>query len=322
MKLRITHCDLDSTSTVVDRVFGIEFDKINYTNYGDESELLFLDELDENSEVWYTDFSPNKDAQKIIAESGAKCFIFDHHESVKDSIDNWMKEYPNVKYYFDNDKSGTKIYYDEIKKDYEFNSCLDEYVNLVSTYDLFDKENPYWEKAEKLNRCFFKSLCYYKDGVEKIETYIKSQVYKCKNYEHFEFTTWELEKIQKDINEENELFNNIITNKECMKTRKDEYGNYFVVVKLKKKISAIANRLLEKYKKLQYVIVINEYFDDDWKVSLRSRKGFNLLDFEYCSGHEEACGITSDECDVNDTAHAIWEGKKYSLNKRIIEKNT
>ena len=49
MKLKISHIDLDSQSTVIDRVFGIEFDKINYTTYGDENELLYLDELDENS---------------------------------------------------------------------------------------------------------------------------------------------------------------------------------------------------------------------------------------------------------------------------------
>ena len=317
MKLKISHIDLDSQSTVIDRVFGIEFDKINYTNYGDENELLYLDELDENSEVWYIDFSPNSEAQRIIMEKGAKCFILDHHIAVKEDIENWMKEYPFVEYVFDNDRSGTKIYYDYVKDKYPKNEVLEQFVELVNTYDLFKKDSPLWKDAENLNRVFFKTLTWYKEGVERFESFIKNQVWKCHNMKEYKFSSWEMEKINKDISEENDIFNSVINGgKETLKTRKDKEGNYFCVIKLKKKISAIASRLLEKYKGLKYVIVINCYKDDDWSVSVRSRDDFDLLQFEYLKGHSNASGCDKSKIDVNEYARKLWEGKEYCIPKK------
>lgn len=318
-RIFISHIDLDGTSEIINRVFGIKYDCVYNTNYGANDELCGLTNPQEINEVVYVDFSPNEEARNIIKQYNIKCKIMDHHESVKEDIENWIKEYPFVEYHFDNRRSGTKIYYDEVKKNYEFNSCLDEYVNLVSTYDLYDEENPYWDKSTQLNRCFFKSLIYYKEGSEKFESFIKSQVYKCEHYEHFDFSPWEIEKIEKDIFEENQLFNSVINGgKETMKTRKDKDGNHFVVVNLKKKASAIAHKLLEKYKGLSYVVVINSYQDEDWKISLRSRKDFDLLQFELTNGHSSACGVDSKFCNVNEIAHKIWEGKKYCFEKKVI----
>lgn len=318
MRLKISHIDLDGCSSVIDRVFGIQFDKVNFTNYGDEKELIYLDELDENSEVVYVDFTPNEDAQKLIVKSGAKCHIYDHHESMKESIDNWMKEYSKVEYFYDNERSGTKIYYDFLKEKYPKNDVLEQYVELVNTYDLFKKDSSLWKDAENLNRVFFKTLAFYKEGEERFEPFIKNQVWKCENMDFYKFSSWEMDKITKDIQEENDIFSSIINGgKETMKTRKDEDGNYFVVVKLKKKVSAICSKLLEKYKGLKYVIAINTYNNDDWKISVRSRDDFDLLNFEHCKGHATACAISNEKINVNEYSKNLWEGKEYCLKRKV-----
>lgn len=312
MKLLITHIDLDGCgSLIINSIFDIKFDKINFTNYGDSNELEFLEELKKDDIVVYTDFSPNESARKLIKLSNCKCIIYDHHESVYDEISKW--EYDNFEYHYDISKSGTKIYYDLIKNNYPNNLVLNEFVELVSVYDLYQKTSPLWEMADKLNRCFFKTLTYYKQGADKFMSFIKNQVYKCTNFTEFKFSSWEQEKIDKDIQEEEEIFNELVLHSaKLLKTRKDEDGNYFVVVKLNKKISAIASRILNKWKKLQYVIVINTYKNDDWKISIRSRDDFNMLEYKGVKGHPSACAI--ENC-THDVAKSIWEGKFYCLEK-------
>ena len=60
------------------------------------------------------------------------------------------------------------------------------------------------------------------------------------------------------------------------------------------RIKKTDGRLLEKYKKVDYLLIINDYNQDEPKVSLRSRE-MNLLDLNYTSGHELACGIDSEK---------------------------
>ena len=53
--------------------------------------------------------------------------------------------------------------------------------------------------------------------------------------------------------------------------------------------------MLEKYKKVDYCVVINDYDKENPKISLRSRDGFDLLQLNYAKGHEQACGISDTE---------------------------
>ncbi len=95
--------------------------------------------------------------------------------------------------------------------------------------------------------------------------------------------------------------------KNQIKTRRDSLGNYFSVIKLKTKVSALASRILDKWSRLSYVIIINEYFPSEPKISIRSRKGFNLLEkFESVAGHQEACGLKEVDKQWIDT---FWSGR-------------
>ena len=69
---------------------------------------------------------------------------------------------------------------------------------------------------------------------------------------------------------------------------------------------------MEKYKKVDYLLIINDYNQDEPKVSLRSRE-MNLLDLNFTSGHELACGIDSEK--VGDMKEFVRKLK----NKEIFE---
>ena len=121
-------------------------------------------------------------------------------------------------------------------------------------------------------------------------------LWKMQNADHFFFNSLEQSKINADISKENQLFEGLVNNaSKEISTRKDEKGLYFVVFHCNSKISAICNRLLTKYKKLTYVICINNYDKENPKISLRSREGFNLLSLTFCKGHENACGVSEDD---------------------------
>jgi hypothetical protein len=129
----------------------------------------------------------------------------------------------------------------------------------------------------------------------------------------FEFTTFERSKIAISQKKEDELFLKYINGKEPIITRKDKEGRYFSIIKLNTKVSSIASRLLDKFHKLSYIIIINDYDKEKTKVSIRS-KSVNLLEYQGTAGHEHACGITEIS---DDWIEDLWRGKIYCLEKRV-----
>jgi hypothetical protein len=177
------------------------------------------------------------------------------------------------------------------------NSVVEHIVNLTDTYDLYKQNSELWSNAEALNRLLYCTGKFYikDDRFKCFEFFINNMLWKMQNADHFFFNSLEQSKINADISKENQLFEGLVNNapKE-ISTRKDEKGLYFAVFHCNSKISAICNRLLAKYKKLTYVICINNYDKENPKISLRSREGFNLLDLSFCKGHEQACGISEE----------------------------
>jgi hypothetical protein len=178
------------------------------------------------------------------------------------------------------------------------NSVVEHIVNLTNTYDLYRQNDELWNEAESLNRLLYCTGKFYikDDRFKCFEFFINNMLWKMQNADHFFFNTLEQSKINADISKENQLFEGLVNNapKE-ISTRKDCKENYFAVFHCNSKISAICNRLLAKYKKLAYVVCINNFDKENPKISLRSREDFNLLDLNYCKGHENACGISENE---------------------------
>ena len=311
MKWLITHTDLDGVGNiVVSSYYNINFVRVITSNYGNnEEEHMLLLEMTSDDEVIYTDFTPDEESQKLIMENGIKCKIFDHHETQVENINNFCKEYPYAEYIFNTDICGTKIYYQYLLNNgFEGNKVLSEFVELVDTYDMWRKGSPLWEKAQNLNRLLFKVVSWQKKGsVEMYEFFIKGILYKCANNTSYEFNEFEQKKIDSDIKQENDLFDEFVNGKRQIKTRKDEKGDYFAVIKCEKKLSIICNRILDKWKKLSYVIAINEYDKENPKVSIRCREGKSVLNLEGVKGHNEAGGV---ENITKELVEQLWTNKK------------
>ena len=317
-----SHLDLDgSLPIILNKFFQINYAKEVMTNYGEDTENSDLSSGLYNT-VIYTDFTPNDRAREIIKDKNMKCLIIDHHESVKESMEEFCKDYPNTEYIFDVNKCGTKLYYEWLlSQGYKGNKVSDYIVELTDTYDLFKKESPLFVEADKLNRLLYSSAKWYilrsnpTDRISAYETFINSMVWKMQNMNEFKFVAWEMEKIQGDINKENEIFESLIKNaSKEISTRKDERGKYFCVFSCKSKISAIASRVLEKYKKVDYCIILNDYDPDNIKISLRSRDNFDLLSLCGTSGHSNACGVdTNFVKDINKYANNLKNKTIYEL---------
>lgn len=301
--LFITHCDLDGqVPYILNKFFNINYAKSISTNYNEDLELESVQsELYEN--IVYVDFTPSETVRNVIKEKQMNVMIFDHHIAVKEEIEQFVKDYgeDKVTYIFDNERCGTKIYYDYLMengyKD-KTNSVTKYIVNLTNVYDLYKQDDELWSEAESLNRLLYCTGKFYikDDRFKCFEFFINNMLWKMQNADHFFFNTLEQSKINADISKENQLFEGLINNapKE-ISTRKDSKGLYFAIFHCNSKISAICNRLLAKYKKLTYVICINNYDKENPKISLRSRENFNLLDLNYCKGHENACGVSEEE---------------------------
>ena len=300
--LMVVHIDFDGTIPIVlNRFFQINYAKEIMTNYGEEFEFNDLSSGLYDT-VIYTDFSPNEKARYIIKEKNIKCFIIDHHEAVTEELNDFCKNYDKAEYIFDNEKCGSKLYYEWLLENgYKGNDVSDYIIELVNTYDLYKQNSDLWKESEDCNRLLYVTCSWYilkSDPTNRIEAYkffINNMLWKMQNANNFFFNQLEQSKINEDIKKENEIFENLVKNAPSeISTRKDSKGNYFAIFNCNSKISAVANRLLKKYPKLAYCMIINDYDKDNPKVSLRSLN-FNLLTLNYTSGHELSCGIDSEK---------------------------
>lgn len=307
-----SHSDLDGLFPII--LSKKYYDILNHpdlwmNNYDDID--YKYNELKNYDIIIYPDFSPNEQCRKIIEENNIQCYILDHHVAVYNELIEWTKTYNNVEYTYSEIECGSKLYYKWLLKNFniEKNTVIEEVIELVNTYDTWKKDSPLWIQAQNLNRLLYKSIDYKINTLDKYNLFISMMTMKFDNDEHFKFNRLEEAKIQQDIDKENEMFFEIISSPKNIKTRKDDKGRYFAIIKCSSKISAICNRILEKYKKLDYVIALNTYSQANGAISLRS-KDINLLELEHIKGHENAAGYqNATEEDQNN----IWSGKVYSI---------
>lgn len=319
-----THCDLDAIGVVVltryikeilNKQYGsFELWFSDYLDY--DNNVYPFDRLKEFSEIWYFDFTPCQKAREIIQEHNIPCVIGDHHEGIKVEIESW--EYSKKNYIFNNDQSGAKIYYNFLIDNNLIisSTILDDFAERVSTYDLYQKTSPLWIEAQNLNRLLYKTVTWSKEGLDRYEFFISRMIIKLQNNSKFTFDRFEKAKIDEDITRENELFNEFLSGKREIKTRKDKQGRWFAIISLNSKISIICSRLLEKYPKLDYIIAVNTYNQSANKMSVRSTKINLVEEFKDLAGHAFAAAHSSDTIDTHTFCQQLWEKKIWCLEKK------
>lgn len=331
--IHATHIDLDGLSPlVIDAVFGVnnDYNEIFCCNYddGDREETLLSTLKREKAETLgvlvFTDFTPNVRIRQVIDEKKIHTYIFDHHASedkekgitLFEDLYNWAQGKDYIHLDLDDTRCGTKIYYDYMSPNYKHSEALEQYVSLVDTYDLFQKERLNWNMASDLN-----CLMYYMRDFDAQEfddksivyaPFITSQVWKGR-YNEYRFTDYEQKKIDKARAKEKEIITGYATKKEWFEVRQDKEGLYFVIFKNRAKISVIADWFLTTYPKLDYAIGINTYDDECWKISARSKE-YDLMKIKGFAGHANACGYSGDDLS-NQFCEELISGKRYCFDK-------
>lgn len=320
-----THCDLDAVGVVVlteyvksNLLKKYEHVDIWFNDYLDYTNGLYnYDELANYDEIWYFDFTPDVKAREVIMDNEVFCTIGDHHEGIKQEIEEW--DYSKKKYIFDNFQSGAKIYYNFLLSEGYIveKPSIDQFIERVSVYDLYDKKNELWEEAQNLNRLLNKSITWSKTGLDRYMYFVRSMVNKISTPDNFVYNRIEESKIKEDKAREDMIFREFIDRKREIKTRQDNEGRTFSIIKLNAKISIIASRLLAKYSKLDYIIILNTFKEDAMKLSLRSDK-INLVEtFQDVSGHAGAAVYAPPNVDVHKFCERIWSGNVWCLNKKV-----
>lgn len=308
-KLLITHSDLDMVGIITLVIYyKIHYDDILMINYVDDDYLKCLDYIPNYDEIHYADFSPDEKSMELLEKLNKKVIIYDHHDTAYQRLKEW--KYENKEYYYEDGISGTEIYYKNNIK-INTNKIINAYVELISVFDTGKKKSPLYSKACNLNRLLYQTKNWGKEGLEQYQFFIEGMIRKFDSYgSSFEFTKWENAKIQKAVQKEKDIFKELVSGKRKIKTRKDKKERYFSIIRLTSKTNEICNMMLDKYSKLDYIIVINEYDTSKLKLSIRSRDTINLLEYKNVAGHPNAAGF---EDITNEICEDLWNGKIYCL---------
>jgi oligoribonuclease NrnB/cAMP/cGMP phosphodiesterase (DHH superfamily) len=68
-----------------------------------------IDKIDRDTTVYIVDFSLKEEDLKTILSIAKEVIIIDHHIGVKETLEKLAKEYKNLKYIFDNNRSGASL---------------------------------------------------------------------------------------------------------------------------------------------------------------------------------------------------------------------
>ncbi len=321
-KLLHTHTDLDGLGCLLmTRCFDHYeyFDKVQLLNYQDyEESILLYEDIQQYSEVWFIDISPDAKLLRLLLDNNIKTVIIDHHESFYKEL--WEpltdKEKSKIEYVYDNKKSGTLLsfeYYKKLKNTPRVPLVLNQIVERINAYDLWldTKDRPLFEKGMDLNRIFWGCMDWGKEPNDhrKYDFWLQLMISKidvCTN--GIMFTNFEKQKITNAKLKEKAVL------KKALKTlmiREDKKGRKFAIVKLASKVSVTAWTIMWNHLELSYIVVINEYNKENKKLSFRTRSDvdINLLELMHTKGHPKACGAEISQEDIE----RFWQGDIYDF---------
>jgi oligoribonuclease NrnB/cAMP/cGMP phosphodiesterase (DHH superfamily) len=291
MKILVSHVDLDGLGPIIlETLFRkqLGFDAITNIDYGWEEDLNLVGEFSKYKEVVFADMSMSEMQYDWWKATEMDVKVFDHHETAKPLIGK-----PDC--VIDMERCGTKIFFEEYVKPRisRYRPILNEFIDLVDTYDLWKLDSPLWPKALDLNRVMYKYAAWSAtDFCNKHSRFINSLLRKLENDKVFIFTPTELRYIEESKAKEEDAFQRA---KKTLKIRRDHWGRKFGVFLAWGKISITASRLLyEDDDGFDYVIAVQDYHDEFGKLSIRSRRGgeFYCTDLSIFNGHIEASGCT------------------------------
>jgi oligoribonuclease NrnB/cAMP/cGMP phosphodiesterase (DHH superfamily) len=242
--------------------------------------------------IIFTDLNPPVEMYTTLIEKKYEILIFDHHMTSRDIL-------PETNFfYWDEERCGTKIFYDYLRKGLRVKPILQQYVDLVDTYDRFLTEDSLWSKAKSLHNVLFEYIDWSKSWLtdtEKHRNFILNTLYKFNQLNNFCFTKTEEAYIQ---NANNKELKNYKQAQKSLQLRTDNEGNNYAYIECMSKLSFIAHRLLgELDKKIEYLVAHSTFKvdgEEGLKVSIRSRNGYDcakLAEKWEGGGHQGAAGM-------------------------------
>ena len=306
-RLLVSHLDLDGWGSVVIYLYfkekgvlppELEFDKYMIVDYGWEKLKENIDYVCSFDEVIMADMSVPEDIAKEIRAKGVYLRMFDHHLSSE-----WLKNDSNS--IWDDTRCGTRIFWEDycLKAIKRYAPILQDFVDIVDTYDCWREDSPLWEEAKGLNAVLY-ALKNWKapDEISVNQEFVELMLRKFSLYP--EKWVW-MPKEQKIIEEakvrEDNLYKQAL---ESMRIRQDRKGRIFGVILLNSKISIVCARILKDKPEMDYIICINSFKGVNGKLSYRTRRpDFDLNSLAGVHGHAVASGGTV----LPETAKKIWE---------------
>lgn len=307
MRILVSHVDSDGLGSVVlSEHFALPFDRIVMWDYGEELFPNNMDLLLKADEIIMADFSISKDLYDELTAKGKSIRIFDHH--VNENTE-WVKTTPGC--VLDDSRCGTKIFFEEYVCHFvsRVRPIVREYVELVNTYDLWQKESPLWEEAMNLQRVLFKFMLWdCPDRRSAADRFFTSVKRKLESQLKWTWTSTEIRYIQESIARENEVYRTAVRE---LQYRTDSKGKRFAMFRAGGKISIVADRLLREDKtQVDYVIALNYFRDFNGKVSGRSiEEVFDCCSLGLLNGHKGAAGGTLSI----EQAKAFWDNEQMTF---------
>jgi oligoribonuclease NrnB/cAMP/cGMP phosphodiesterase (DHH superfamily) len=285
-----THIDGDGLGAALIATYFNDFDKIIHLDYGfeiNEEKTRLIESFDE---IYFCDITPNEAYYNRLKELGKSVTIYDHHDGENTQ---YLRGLPGV--HFDPKRCGTEILFDvRYRSRYRVKPIIQEYVTLVSVYDLWKWDHPLWEEAISLTRVLYGYKIWgVEDTTDSFYRYTRTVLKKFEKLTNWRWTEEELGFIAATKTREDEALRDAIRS---IVFRKDDFGRTFGVFQLGAKISLTCHRFLRHTtlgRDLDYLLVINTFKGMNGKLSGRCLDGrFKVNELRVLNGHPEAAGGT------------------------------
>lgn len=285
-KLLISHTDLDGHGGIaLAKYFNsiLQFNSMISADYGFEEDLEVWKFVKSFQTIIFSDLSIPKEKVDELRDEGLKVEIYDHHSKA-----DWLKDDKDSS--FDLERCGTKIFWQDYIRPRigRYPAIIDEFVELVDTYDLWKQDSHLWEKAKNLNNVLMGLKNWdEKDPIPATQAFYDLFNKKIQNQKHWEETRQELEIIEKANKREEEVYQKSM---KLMQIRIDSKGRTFGIFPITSKISIVCSRILQEEENLDYIVAFNTWGGLNGKLSFRSRNGFNCNEIGVANGHDAAAG--------------------------------
>lgn len=310
-RIVLLQADLDGISpAILINHFEIPYDDLvvnGYEVFEDNEQISYFLSFDE---IWFVDFAPDERmTERLLNEYSGHWKVFDHHESRIELKE--LPPSPNYEIHIDLNEVGTSLFFREyLRKRYKrIKPIVRRFVELVKTYDSWDRENPDWEEALDLNRLCYRQYDFNQvNRFEAFSPFIRKQTRKLSLMNHWMWTKKERELIEATKDRERQVLEE---SRKKLQIRTDSHGVTFGVFDAKSKISLTCASLLDENPSLKYLIALNTWGGQMGKLSFRSRDEdeFNLHDLCFAAGHTVASGAEIE----GDLAVRLYNGEYNSI---------